>query len=128
MNGKIILAVALTAASGAAGAQQVWRCGSSYSAQPCPGGTSVSAADPSSPGDAARATRAAQADARRAAELEKARLAQEKAAPKAVVMGPAQASEKPSSKSDKNGSAPKKGKLEQFTAVSPGAGGKKKKD
>ncbi len=127
MDTKNILAVLVAAAAGAAGAQDVWRCGNSYSAQPCAGGTAVSAADPRSGSDAARATSAAQADARRAAEMEKARLAQEKAAPKAIVMGPAQAPAA-TAKADKNSTAPRKGKLEQFTAVSPGAGSRKKKN
>jgi hypothetical protein len=82
-----ILAAALLAMNAGAIAQPVYRCGSSYSQQPCEGG-SVVAAPGAAPGkgEAARAVAAAKVDAQRARELEKARLAQEKSAPKAIVM------------------------------------------
>ena len=37
----------------AAGAQPVYRCGSSYGQQPCPGGTPVAADDSRTPAEAA---------------------------------------------------------------------------
>lgn len=120
----LILATLALAAS--AQAQTVYRCGSSYSQQPCPGGTPVAASDARTPADAARATRAAEADARRADAMEKARLAQERDAPRAIIIGPqtpAVADAKPA----KEGAKPKAGKLEQFTAVSPKPPGEAKK-
>ena len=116
LNPTLILATLACAAS--AQAQTVYRCGSSYSQQPCPGGTPVEVSDPRTPADAARASGAAAADARRADALEQARRAQEKNAPKAIVIGPqtpAVADAKPA----KDGTKPKTRKPEQFTAVSP---------
>ena len=113
---RIIIAAALAAAATGADAQQVYRCGSSYSQQPCPGGTTIAATDPG--GDAARARAAAKVDAQRAAEFEKARLAREKQAPKAIVMAapaPAQAASNAVQKKP----AKKGRKPEYFTAVAP---------
>jgi hypothetical protein len=120
-----ILAAALALASPLAGAQAIWRCGSSYSEQPCPGGTPVGAAPRVTPAESAAATRVANADARLAAEMERARLAQERNAPKAIVIGPQAPASAPVA--NKDGTKPKAGKLEQFTAVSRAPGEKKKK-
>jgi len=125
LNWKIALA-ALLVAAGNAGAQPVYRCGNSYSQQPCAGGTALPASVTPSPADAAQARAAAQADARRADAMEKARLAQERQAPKALVIGPPQAT--PSAPTGHPGTRPAKGgKLEQFTAVAPGTVKAKKK-
>ena len=126
MNRKISIAAIVLAVWSAAGAQAVYRCGSSYSQQPCPGGNEV--ASPIAPrptGDVAQARAAAQADMKRADAMEKARLAQEKNAPKATVMGTkeiAAAPVKPASHAKE-----KKGKPEEFTAVQPGTVKPKKK-
>jgi hypothetical protein len=82
-----ILAACLLATGAGAIAQPVFRCGNSYSPQPCEGGSMV-AAPAAAPGkaDADRAAAAAKVDAQRARELEKARLAQEKNAPRAIVI------------------------------------------
>jgi hypothetical protein len=112
----LVLVLALWA--GTAGAQTIWRCGNSYSQQPCAGGTSVVVSDPVT--GRPTATPVANADARLAAEMEKTRLAQERNAPKAIVIGPVQAPPVPEARKDKDGTKPKAGKLEQFTAVSPG--------
>ena len=110
----LVLALALWA--GAAAGQTVWRCGSSYSQQPCAGGTAVTVSEPVTGRPAA--TPVANTDAKLAAEMEKARLAQERNAPKAIVIGPVEAP--PVKEVSKDGTKPKVGKLEQFTAVSPG--------
>ena len=123
MNKNIAIAAVVLATAGAAGAQTVYRCGSSYSQQPCPGGSELAAAAPRAPADVAQARAVAQADMKRADAMEKARLAQEKNAPKAMVMGPkdpAPAPAKPASH------AKKKGRPEDFTAVQPGTVKKKK--
>jgi hypothetical protein len=71
------IAVALCA--GAAAAQSpVYRCGSSYSQEPCAHGRSVDVADPRSAQQAAQARQAALRDAREADELERARLRAER--------------------------------------------------
>lgn len=122
----ILATLAALAFAALAQAQTVYRCGSSYSQQPCPGGTPVAASDPRTPADAARASSAAAVDAKRADALEKARLVQEKNAPKAIIIGPqtpAVADAKPA----KDGTKAKAGKLEQFTAVAPGKPGAAKK-
>lgn len=131
---KLILAATLALAAATGGAQTVWRCGNSYSTQPCAGGSSFEAERAPARAEAERAARAAQSDARRADTLEKARLAQEKAAPKAVVIAPAEAPKAApgaagaasnGKKTDKPGGKLKP--LETFTAVAPGTGKKARK-
>jgi hypothetical protein len=125
MRASIVIAV-LAAACGSAAAQQVYRCGTSYSQQPCPGATPVAmTTDSRAPSDAARAAAAARTDAKRADAMEQARLAQEAKAPKAIVMASApEASAAPAARPAK---LQKGGKLEQFTAVSPRPPKEKKK-
>lgn len=128
MNRNIFIVAIALAAAGAADAQAVYRCGSSYSQQPCPGGSELAAVAPRPAADVAQAKAAAQADARRADAMEKARLAQEKNAPKATVMGPKEpapvaAKPKPEARKKKD----KAGKPEEFTAVVPGTTKAKKK-
>ena len=110
----IVAALVAVAATGAQ-AQAVYRCGSSYGSQPCEGGSAVAAplAAPSS-ADGKKAVHAAKVDAKRADALEKARLAQEKNAPKAVVMGPKQ----PASALKAKPTPPLK-KVETFSAKGP---------
>lgn len=116
------LALAATDASG----QTVFRCGNSYAQQPCAGGSAVDASDPRSPDQAAVAGKVAAGDAKRAEALEKARLAQEKNAPKALVIGPQAKPEDPPMADAKDKPKAKPGKLEQFTAVEPRKPGEKK--
>ncbi|GAB3651273.1 hypothetical protein [Ramlibacter alkalitolerans] len=127
----LVLVLALCA--GSAGAQTVWRCGNSYSQEPCAGGKPVTVSEPVT-GRALALPVASNPDARLAAEMEKARLAQERNAPKALVIGPVEAPPlQDAGKEKKDGAKAKDGKPEQFTAVSPGqpkekkAKGKKKK-
>jgi hypothetical protein len=64
-----------------AGAQPVYRCGSTYSQSPCPaGGRIVDATDPRSAAQRAEAQRVAANERRLAADLQRDRLADEKAA------------------------------------------------
>jgi hypothetical protein len=123
-----ILAAALVLCAPWAPAQTVYRCGNSYSQQPCPGGAPVAAADPRTPAEAARSGSAAAADAKRADAMEKARLAQEKNAPKAVVIAPA-APVQQNAAPTRDSARAKPGKLDQFTAQTPRQPGEgKKKD
>ena len=64
-----------------AGAQTTYKCGNSYSQQPCPGGTVVDTADPRTSAQKTQAEQATQRDAKLASELEKSRLQKEKTAP-----------------------------------------------
>jgi hypothetical protein len=121
---NLILGAALVLVTQWSAAQTVWRCGNGYSQQPCEGGSAVAAPHTPTAAEATKAEGAAKSDAARAEALEKARLAQEKNAPKAIVIGPVEPAAKPVA--DKRGTAPKAGKLEQFTAVAPGTGKKKK--
>src|SRR5688572_19188224 len=83
-----VIAAAFACAGSWAWGQTVYRCGNSYGQQPCAGGSVIDSTDARSPAEAARATGVAAADARRADAMEKARLAQEKDAPRAVIIGP----------------------------------------
>jgi hypothetical protein len=109
----ILAALSAVYACGA-GAQPVYRCGSSYSQQPCAGGTVVDTSDTANPPKTPPGSVAA-ADTARAAAMEKARLAQERNAPKALIIGP----ESPPLREPEPAAKP--GKLQQFTAVAPGS-------
>ena len=61
-----------------AGAQATYKCGNSYSQQPCPGGTVVDTADPRTSAQKTQAEQSTQRDAKLASELEKSRLQKEK--------------------------------------------------
>ena len=115
------LAALLLAAS--AHAQPVYRCGSTYSQQPCPGGSVVNADDKR---DASQAA-AAKADMRRVAKaadaMEKDRRREEAKAAPALVMQPqkpasAASHAKDGGKHKKAGKDAKK-KPDYFTAVAP---------
>lgn len=124
---KRIVLAALALAACSAGAQQVYRCGSSYSQQPCPGGTAVETMpNGTTSQDAAKARANAIGDAKRADAMEKARLAQEKNAPKAVVMGPQAVASAPVAKAAAKKKPGKDKKPDHFTAAVPGTGKAKK--
>ena len=61
-----------------AGAQTTYKCGNSYSQQPCPGGTVVDTADPRTSAQKKQAEQAIQRESKLASELEKSRLQKEK--------------------------------------------------
>jgi hypothetical protein len=122
---KILWIATLALASPWCTAQAVYRCGNSYSQAPCEGATTVAAPHVATRTEAAQATKAAQVDAKRADAMEKARLAQEKNAPKAIVIGPAQPPLPAASA--KRVAATKPHKPEVFTAIAPGTAKPKKK-
>ena len=77
MQGKLALAtvlIAITVHSGRATAQNVYKCGSSYSQQPCAGGTAVEASDARAGTQKRQTEDAARRDARAADAMEKERL------------------------------------------------------
>jgi hypothetical protein len=118
LKDNIMLAAALALCGAWAQAQTVYRCGNSYSQQPCPGAAPVAAADPRTPAEAARSGSVAAADAKRADAMEKARIAQEKNAPKAGVIGPSPAASQAHSHA-RDGSPTHSRKTDPFTAKTP---------
>src|SRR5688572_9231136 len=125
----VMIGALLACAGGNAFAQQMYRCGSTYSEQPCQGATQVQAAQRPAAADARQAESAAKRDQRLADAMEKSRLAQEARAPKAIIIG---GTDKPAEAKagDKEPAKLQKGKKpEHFTATSPRppGDGKKKK-
>jgi hypothetical protein len=113
-----IFSIAIGAQAGRAGAQNVYRCGESYSQQPCAGGAVVPTDDARSPAQRAQANAAAQRDKQAAEGMEKARLKQEgKAAPASTpAPRPEPAAEVPL---DRTLSTDKPKKPHYFRAVAP---------
>ena len=109
------LLLGLFAAS--AQAQSVYRCGESYSNQPCPGATVVPTDDPRSAAQRAEADAATRRDARSAQVLEKDRMRQEAQPAQAII--PTPASQPPATVADKTVSKAGLKKPELFTAVVP---------
>lgn len=115
MRQTVVVIAAIAALQGAS-AQTVWRCGSSYSQQPCAGGAPVAASDARTRAESARAADVARNDWALADRLEKERLAQEKNAGKALIIGPAPVPAPAASAAHKK----KKAKEPQdFSAVDP---------
>jgi hypothetical protein len=119
-----IPAFVLACASAAASAAPVYRCGGgTYSQTPCPGGTVVDATDPRSAAQRAEARRVAAAEKRRAREMERERLVQEKRSakePAIASLGPQRAASAPARAASKPSSRKKaKPQGEDFTAVVP---------
>ena len=78
---RIAFAVILAGAALHAGAASspIYRCGSEYSQDPCPGGKLLDVSDPRSAAQRAEAQKVAAAERRRAAELERERRARQSA-------------------------------------------------
>ena len=134
MKTTTILAALLLTAAGAQ-AEQVWRCGSTYSQQPCAGGTPVQVEDARSAAQSQQAGKQAQRDAKAADAMEKSRLALEAKAPQASVIPlPERATpDAPSTPEVTRAEKPKAShakkkvaRSEYFTAVAPGKPGDKK--
>lgn len=122
----LLLAVAGATAQAAG---PVYRCGSSYSQTPCPGGTLVEAGDPRTAAQRAEARRIAAAERTAARKAEQERLAterQQRKEPAIASLGPSTAASAPGKEAGKTGATGKskrkaKGKDEPFTAVAPGS-------
>lgn len=110
---RAALLLALSALWLPAQAQNVYRCGGSYSNTPCPGATVVPTDDPRSAAQRAQTDAATRRDARSAKVLESERLMQEAKPAPATILNPA-----PASLPADNPVARAK-KPELFTAVSP---------
>jgi hypothetical protein len=117
-NIPFVLGAILALASPWTAAQGVWRCGNSYGQQPCAGGSVVATDRTPSAAEAAQSRRGADADAKRAGELEKARLEREKNAPAAVIPPEPKAAEaKGTAGKKKDGKSGKH--AEHLTATAP---------
>lgn len=124
----LLLAVAGTTVQAAG---PVYRCGSSYSQTPCPGGTQLEAGDPRTAAQRAEARRIAAAERNAARKAEQERLSAEKKQRKEPViasLGPSSSASAPAKESGKvAGKAKRKAKTEgrskdePFTAVAPGS-------
>jgi hypothetical protein len=91
MPKNLSMAVLCLAAGGwiaPAAAQAIYRCGDSYSQQPCPGGTPVQAEDARSAGQRSQTSLAAERDAKAADVMEKARLKEEAKPAQAYIPAP----------------------------------------
>lgn len=90
-----------------AAGQGIYRCGDTYTQQPCPGGSVVQASDPRSASQRSQTSQAARRDAKLADAMEKARLKEEAKPVSAYVPPPKQEAAAP------------KVKAADFTAVAP---------
>lgn len=111
----LLLALSALWVPAQAQAQNVYRCGGSYSNTPCPGATVVLADDPRSAAQRAQTDAATRRDARSAKVLESERLRQEAKPAPVTVLNPAPAS----SPADDPVARSRLKKPEFFTAVSP---------
>jgi hypothetical protein len=84
-----ILIVASTAATfvASAAAAPIYRCGQTYTQTPCPGGRLVDSSDPRTAAQRAEAKRVAEREKKLAAQMERERVAKEKAAKPASANG-----------------------------------------
>lgn len=113
------LLLALSALWLPAHAQNVYRCGESYSNTPCPGATVVPTDDPRSPAQRAQTDAATRRDARSAQVMEHERLKQEGKPVPATILAPAAGNEPTAPVQDRTISKAKAKKPELFTAVAP---------
>ena len=114
------IAIALALLAGAAlpaGAQGVYRCGDSYSQQPCPGGKRVEVDDARSAVQKSQTDRAVQRDAKAADAMERARL-KEEGRPAQAILPPAPPPDGSAADKERKPAA-KARKTEHFTAVAP---------
>ncbi len=131
MNLRPIALLLAVAGATAQAAGPVYRCGSSYSQTPCPGGTQVEAGDPRTAAQRAEARRIAAAERTAARRAEQERLATEnkqRGVPAIASLGPTAASApaRGAAKSAGTDKPPRKAKSkddkgEPFTAVVPGS-------
>jgi hypothetical protein len=124
-----LLLVVVGATAQAAG--PVYRCGSSYSQTPCPGGRQLEAGDPRTAAQRAEARRQAAAERKAARSMERERLSSEKklrSEPAIASLGPTSAASAPAKDAGKSAgkdktkrkAKSKDAKDEPFMAVAPG--------
>lgn len=131
MSTKLRIAVICLAAGGwiaPVAAQAVYRCGNSYSQQPCAGGSRVETQDTRSAVQRAQTSQAAQRDAKAASAMEKQRLKDEAKPAQAIIPPPKEADL--ATEDGKTTQPARAKKPAHFTAVAPrkpGDAPKKKK-
>lgn len=113
-----LLALATAAGAGPAAAEEIYRCGDSYSQKPCPGGKLVQVEDARSASQKSQTDQAARRDAHAADAMEKARL-KEEAKPAPVGMPLPRPDEASKEGANTVAGAKKAKKPVHFTAVSP---------
>lgn len=116
MNRNLPVFILLAAAAGLAAAQDVYRCGDSYSQKPCPGGALVPTDDARSAIQRSQAKEDAQRVSKAADAMEKARLKEEAKA--AVYLPPPRVETETAAEEQRFGVARPK-KSEYFTAHAP---------
>ena len=116
---SIAVLLALSACWVPASAQDVYRCGQSYSNIPCPGGIVVATADPRSAAQRAQTDAATRRDTRSAQVLEKDRLKREADPTSVIILAPVPARETAVPAADKPVFGNKLKKQQFFTAVVP---------
>ena len=102
-------------------AQNVYRCGDTYSQQPCPGGSSVPVADPRTAAQKSQADAVIRREAQSAQAQEKARLQREAQGPAVSVLQPSPAAPAPAAQDKPPVTKHKKARKpsEYFTAKAP---------
>ena len=112
----VLLAACAAAAMAPTAAQNVYRCGDSYSQKPCPGGAVVPTDDARSEGQRTQTREAAQRDGKAADAMQKARL-KEEAKPAPGYIPPPKI--EPAAEEKKPQPMAKPKKPQYFTAVAP---------
>jgi hypothetical protein len=113
--------VAMAAAIGwgaTASAQGIWRCGDSYTQQPCPGGRPVEAQDSRTSAERQQTLQAVERDTRMGESLEKSRV-QAEAQPAPAYMPPPKPDALSADPGDRAPAAKSAKKTPYFTAMSP---------
>ena len=123
----VLLLAAAGACAGAASAQTIWRCGDTYSRQPCDDGRALGEATAAARDERSQAAAAAARDARLADAMEKDRLRQEA---QASIQPAVIASPKAEPVAEKHKWPEQAGtrKLDVFTASAPGSRPAKARD
>jgi hypothetical protein len=116
----VFTALAWAAPATAQGAQNIYRCGNTYSQQPCADGKLVAASDSRSAAQKSQTDEAAKRDARAADAMQKARIKEEaRPVPVGVPATRPASAPKDTKKSERKPKKSKSKKDEPFTAVAP---------
>lgn len=116
-----IFSIAVCALSTGATAQNIYKCGDTYSQLPCPGGVTIDAADQRTSAQKTQADLATRRDARTADAMEKARLQQEKIDSAAnTAPAPPTRTDQASTADTTQAKKKKKKAPDYFTAQTPG--------
>ncbi|ROZ79712.1 hypothetical protein [Ramlibacter sp. WS9] len=116
----VCTALAWVAPAAAQGTQNVYRCGNTYSQQPCADGKLVAASDSRSAAQKSQTDEATKRDSKAADAMEKARVKEEaKPVPVGMPADKPASAQKDTKKSERKTKKSKSKKDEHFTAVAP---------